>query len=78
MSAFIIYVYVLENPAGRFYIGQSANLPDRLSDHDSPLKRFGDSPTIAACEDDEYVKINAWGRRAKIPGPLREPDGRVS
>ncbi len=33
MSALVVYVYILENTAGRFYIGQSADLASRLADH---------------------------------------------
>ena len=29
----MFWVYVLENPAGKFYIGQTANLDQRLKDH---------------------------------------------
>jgi putative endonuclease len=29
----MFWVYVLENPAGKFYVGQTGNLGDRLSDH---------------------------------------------
>ena len=29
----MFWVYVLENPAGKFYIGQTGNLGDRISDH---------------------------------------------
>ena len=35
MSALIIYVYILENPAGRLYIGQTSDLSSRLDDHNS-------------------------------------------
>jgi putative endonuclease len=27
------WVYILENPAGKFYVGQTANLTERLKDH---------------------------------------------
>jgi putative endonuclease len=29
-------VYILENPQGRFYIGQTDDLPRRLSEHNHP------------------------------------------
>ena len=29
----MFWVYVLENPAGKFYVGQTGNLDDRISDH---------------------------------------------
>jgi putative endonuclease len=29
----MFYVYVLENPQGRLYVGQTENLPERLKDH---------------------------------------------
>jgi predicted GIY-YIG superfamily endonuclease len=33
LSALIVYVYILENAAGRFYVGQSAHLTSRIKDH---------------------------------------------
>jgi len=30
------YVYILENPKGRFYIGHTSDLQRRLSEHNSP------------------------------------------
>jgi putative endonuclease len=32
-------VYVLENPAGRFYVGQTADLPQRIAQHNDPSDR---------------------------------------
>ena len=29
----MFWVYVLKNPTGKFYVGQTGNLADRLSDH---------------------------------------------
>jgi putative endonuclease len=29
----MFWVYVLENPAGKFYVGQTGNLRDRIADH---------------------------------------------
>jgi predicted GIY-YIG superfamily endonuclease len=29
----MFYVYVLENPQGRFYVGQTGNISKRLNDH---------------------------------------------
>jgi putative endonuclease len=41
MSALIVYVYILENAAGRFYVGQSADLASRLADHNSAGSTLG-------------------------------------
>ena len=30
----MFWVYVLENPRGMFYVGQTGNIEDRLADHD--------------------------------------------
>ena len=30
------FVYVLENPLGRFYVGQTANLQQRVAEHNDP------------------------------------------
>ena len=32
----MFYVYVLENPPGRFYIGHTDDLPRRLVEHNDP------------------------------------------
>ncbi|HUU95632.1 MAG TPA: GIY-YIG nuclease family protein [Phycisphaerae bacterium] len=32
------WTYILENPAGRFYIGQTDDLGRRIEDHNSPDK----------------------------------------
>jgi len=29
----MFYVYVLENPHGKFYVGQTSNIKERLNDH---------------------------------------------
>jgi putative endonuclease len=34
------WVYILENPAGRFYIGSTEDLSRRLEDHNSAEKTF--------------------------------------
>ena len=32
----MFYVYILENPAGKFYIGQTDDIKRRLTEHNSP------------------------------------------
>ncbi|HDZ87782.1 MAG TPA: hypothetical protein ENH38_04095, partial [Nitrospirae bacterium] len=32
----MFYVYILQNPAGRFYIGHSNDLDRRISQHNDP------------------------------------------
>jgi len=34
----MFWVYVLENPEGRFYVGSTDDLPRRLTEHNSPEK----------------------------------------
>ena len=33
INGFMFWVYILQNPAGRFYIGQTDELPTRLANH---------------------------------------------
>jgi putative endonuclease len=37
----MFWVYILQNPAGRFYIGQTDNLPARLENHNRTDKIGG-------------------------------------
>ncbi len=37
-SEYCFWVYVLENPTGRFYIGSTANLERRISQHNAEDK----------------------------------------
>jgi len=32
----MFYVYILENPQGRFYVGQTDDLDRRLAEHNDP------------------------------------------
>ena len=34
----VFWVYVLENPEGRFYVGHTDDLPRRLAEHNAPEK----------------------------------------
>ncbi len=34
----MFYVYVLENPQGRFYVGQTDDLDRRLAEHNDPSR----------------------------------------
>ena len=38
----MFWVYVLENPQGKFYTGQTANLIERLNDHKFIVPGLGD------------------------------------
>jgi len=37
----MFWVYVLQNPAGKFYVGQTDNLPARLANHNCTDKISG-------------------------------------
>ena len=36
----LCFEYMLENPSGTFYVGQTANLAARLADHQAPAGHF--------------------------------------
>ena len=50
----MFYVYVIENPAGRFYVGQTDDLERRVLEHNF-------SCAAAAC-----VRIGACGRAGQV------------
>ena len=37
----MFYVYILENPQGRFYVGQTDDLDRRLAEHNDPIHNAG-------------------------------------
>jgi len=44
----MFWVYILQNPKGRFYIGQTDNLQARLFSHNRTDKVIGNSPARMA------------------------------
>jgi predicted GIY-YIG superfamily endonuclease len=56
-------VYVLENPSGRFYVGQTENIVQRLKDHNRTDSFEGHSPVKTALG-------GSFGGKTTTPGVL--------
>ncbi len=67
----MFWVYVLENPQGRFYIGQTDSLPDRLHSHNRTDRTLGkytrkSGPWELAWSEAHPTRASAMAREAQI------------
>jgi len=67
----MFWVYVLQNPAGRFYIGHTDNLADRVANHNRTDKIMGkftrkNGPWILAWSEEYADRSNAMQRERQI------------
>ena len=67
----MFWVYILQNPKGRFYIGQTDNLPARLFSHNRTDKVVGkftrkNGPWELAWSEEHVTRTSAMARERQI------------
>jgi putative endonuclease len=69
----MFWVYILQNPAGRFYIGQTDNLPIRIANHNRTDKIDGkftrkNGPWVLVWSEEHPTRSAAMRRERQIKG----------
>jgi len=59
------WVYVLQNPAGRFYIGSTDNLPERIKQHNPSATDYTGSKYTHNNEPWELVYYESYQTRSE-------------
>ncbi|MCX6953160.1 MAG: GIY-YIG nuclease family protein [Verrucomicrobia bacterium] len=67
----MFWVYILQNPAGRFYIGQTDDIDRRLREHNAPQPGFGkythkNGPWVLAWKEPHGSRESALRREREI------------
>ena len=67
------WVYILQNPGGKFYIGQTDDLDRRLHSHNRTDKTFGEftrknGPWELVWSEEHSTRVSAMAREHQIKG----------
>ncbi len=74
------FVYVLKNPRGQLYVGQTNDLARRLEEHNSGLSRWtrGRGPWVLVFREDYPTRAEAMRREKELKtGRARQDLGRM-